>query len=347
MSLKATSASRNPAVFGDAACEKSLRWEEALALLREMQAADLVVSSWPYVHVIKACSISGEVAQAEALLDEMQASGLFVKEGIRTMVARLKRKRRHQTWRDKAPDAGTAALTSRQAEKRAAFAGPPRAAPDRRETESLSAAAVSSPGEQEATVVNGDAIASSEESPKSPAWSESVTTRATSGGGNPTPDTDRAPRHEGAARKKVVRLHAKSLLRNVGQHERFGRWSDIVLDLETAVADPGIKVSMRMYAGCITALANGGRWAEAMRVLEMLLGNGLEPDTRCVTAAIRACARSDPPRWGMALSLFQGLSEPDEGAYVATLSALAKAGQWKTSVKLLDGMQPAGVKPNL
>lgn len=104
---------------------------------------------------------------------------------------------------------------------------------------------------------------------------------------------------------------------------------------------------MRMYESCLTGLASGGRWVEGLAVLERMQGVGLKPNPRCLTAAIKACARASPPKWGLALSLLQGLEEPWVWAYVSALSAVARAGQWKASVALLDRMKEEGVEPNL
>lgn len=143
------------------------------------------------------------------------------------------------------------------------------------------------------------------------------------------------------------RQAVREFIKRIGVHSKAKRWNEIGRELEKARLNPEMKVSMRMYESCITGLALGGRWSEAIEVLEKIHEAGLTPNTRCVTEVIRACARSNPPRWGMAMSLLRGLKEPDVWAYVATLSALSKGGQWKTTVSLLEGMQGIGLEPNL
>lgn len=138
----------------------------------------------------------------------------------------------------------------------------------------------------------------------------------------------------------------KDFLKSTGSHARNRRWTEILSDLDRAMANPDIKVSMRMYEACLRALASGGKWIEALAVLERMQGVGLQPPSRTVTGAIRACANAKPPKWGLAMSLLQGLEQPEVWAYVATLTALAKARQLKASVSLLKEMEARGVKPN-
>lgn len=104
---------------------------------------------------------------------------------------------------------------------------------------------------------------------------------------------------------------------------------------------------MRMYESCLVGLASGGKWVEALAVLERMQGAGLKPNPPCLTAAIKACAKANPPKWGLAISLLQGLDEPWVWAYAAALSALARAGQWKAGAALLEQMRADGVEPNV
>lgn len=69
-----------------AACEKAAKWREALALLRDMQEAQLIVTGGTYTHVVKACTNAGEIGEARALLDEMRSNGMPVKKGTIAMV---------------------------------------------------------------------------------------------------------------------------------------------------------------------------------------------------------------------------------------------------------------------
>lgn len=102
-----------------------------------------------------------------------------------------------------------------------------------------------------------------------------------------------------------------------------------------------------MYESCLVGLASGGKWVEALAVLERMQGAGLKPNPPCLTAAIKACAKANPPKWGLAISLLQGLDEPSVWAYAAALAALARAGQWKAGAALLEQMRADGVEPNV
>lgn len=269
-------------------------------LLRDMQAAELTVTTGTYTHVVKACTNAGEISQARALLNEMRSNGMPVKKGTVAMVEKQFEKRRTQrSWRESSPVASGSPATARG-------------------DGGMGGVAATSSSSSSWTDPLGQ-----EQSPPPPSLSSS----------------SRVPR----ARP------VKHFLRTTGSHARHKRWAEILADLDRAMADPNTKVSMRMYEACLMALASGGKWVEALSVLERMQGVGLKPDSRRVTGAIKACANGKPPQWGLALSLLRGLEHPEVWAYVAALTALARAGQLKASVKLLEEMraEEGDVKPNV
>lgn len=287
-----------------------------------MQSAELTVAGPTYNHVIKACIHAGEVSQAEALMEEMRAAGIHVKSGVAAMVEKRAAQRRGRgSWTELL---GASATT-------APYEGVEAPAPDGRHAR---AAVQNGPVSDNTDVVAGWPRV---HSPDRDAGRTVAGAR----------DTWPIASLYGTARNSPRRTSVRLFLRAVGEHTKRRRWSYIVRELEAATADPGVKVSMSMYHGCLAGLSTGGKWAEAIDVLEKMHEAGLAVDSRCVTAAIRACAKAQPPRWGMAVSLLRGLKEPQVWAYVATLSALANAGQWKASVSVLEEMRPAGVEPNL
>lgn len=308
-------------------------------LLRQMQSADLTVNTATYTHVIKACTNAGEFGEAESLMDEMRDAGIHVKSGTMLMVKSQRDRRRGQASRREFGNGNpTASYDRTRGEPTAGFQDEP-AFVAREDVGFATTTRESSTLGENIMAVAGRATGD--------AWGQR--SWGVDGGA-----TERQTARERTSRRTVAsppppppRVSTKAFLRGVGEHVKSQRWSQIVVELDEAIADPNRKVSKRMYEGCIAGLSVGGRWEDAIGVLEKLQAAGLTPDSRCVTAAIRACARSRPPRWGMAVSLLQGLEEPEVWAYVATLSALAKAGQYKRSLSLLEEMSSAGVEPNL
>lgn len=298
-----------------------------------MQSADLIVNSAIYTHVIKACTNAGEFSQAESLMDEMREAGVYVKSGTKSLVTKQRERRRGQTSR-KGFRSPTANSDRTQDDYNAGFKDEPVFLAH--EDVGIAATRESSPlGEKNIALPRATAEA----------WEERS---QDANGGSSVHTMGQQTSRESAERPFVsTRGSSNAFLRSVGAHAKRQRWLEIVRELDEAIANPNMKVSRRMYEGCIAGLSIGGRWTEAIGVLEKLQTEGLTPDSRCVAAAIRACARSNPPRWGIAVSLLEGLKKPEVWAYVATLSALAKAGQYKKSESLLEEMPSAGVQPNL
>ena len=277
-----------------------------------MQSSELTFRSGTYAQVVKACLNAGELAPAEELVDEMRASGIYVKRSTQAMIEKHKENRggpRSRSDSSRAPSPWTSGILENRP------AGHVRQNKQQQEQEQQATADPDETGETH--------LATASEITPSDAF-------------DAPPSVPSRPRQT-----------TREFLKRVGRNARARRWAEIGRELDEARMDPEVKVSMRMYEGCIAALASGGRWSEAIGVLENIHEAGLTPNAKCVTAAIRACARGEPPRWGMAVSLLRGLKEPDVWAYVATLAALAKARQWKTSVSLLEGMRGRGLEPNL
>lgn len=280
-----------------------------------MQEAELTIRSGAYTQVIKACLNAGEIAQAEDIMDEMRAGGIHVKSSTLAMVTKYRESRsRGRGVRSNSGLAPSSWASSIIAEPRPA--------------DQSSLRQEHRHHQQRDTVESGD----TNTEPQPPA----VDKTSWSAGSSLEPSVN-------LRQRQVVR----EFIKRIGEHSKARRWDEIGRELEKARLNPAMKLSMRMYESCIAGFALGGRWSEAIGVLEKIHEAGLTPNTRCVTEVIRACARSNPPRWGMAVSLLRGLKDPDVWAYLATMSALSKGGQWKTSVSLLEGMQGIGLEPNL
>lgn len=356
-----------------------------MELLRDMQSAELVVSAGSYAHVIKACINAGEVSQAEALLEEMRAADVHVKSRLAALVAKhVERRKQQGGWNESArvsvpptamptttpatasttgPTAPTTASSLAATELYGTALTPrddPPSAWLRTETEPIAALGSYSGSDMSAADQPNSPPRPGRESGQNNADTSSIYKSSQTGASASTHPAlswdaqqqqarggDGGSGGVGDGRKKSPRVAVKTFLRTVGNHAKSRRWGAIVRELEDVTSDPNTKVSMRMYEGCIAGLATGGRWVEALSVLEMIQGAGLIPAASCVTAAIRACAKASPPRWGLAMSLLRGMKEPNVWAYVAALSCLSKGGQWKTCASLLEEMGEVGLEPNM
>ncbi|CAM9279727.1 unnamed protein product [Scytosiphon promiscuus] len=323
------------------ACERAARWQEAVALLREMQEEQLMVTNGTYSHVLKACTNAGEISQARALLSEMRSIGMHAKRATVAMVEKRAERQGGGLSQGTSPPgtANAASVAAGEAERRWSSAAGWDGGDDASGTEQarrddlFPATAVSSFA---SSAAGADAGSVSFSPPPSPRQSP-PTTVASAAAGSSSPSSPKSAR---------VR-NVKQFLLAIGSHSRNRRWAEIVADLDAAMADPHTKVSMRMYEGCLYGLASGGKWVEALAVLEKMQEVGLKPNSNCVTGAIKACGKANPPKWGLALSLLRGLEKPEVWTYVAALTALAKGGQWKASESLMAEMKANGVEPNL
>ncbi|CAM9889222.1 unnamed protein product, partial [Ectocarpus fasciculatus] len=259
------------------ACEKSSRWQEALALLREMNEAELRVTAGTYRHVVKACTNAGEISQARSLLDEMRENRMPMKRGTLAMVEKKAAEALRVGHRPRSASPPPAQAGGEAAPHDSPYTA---AAPD---TEYANASASWTQRD-----LRNDAVLPAVASVAPPRAVDAV---------EPSP------------RPRVQAV--KRFLRSVGSLSRHRRWAEMLAVLDDAIADPNTKVSLRMYEGCLAGLASGGKWVEALSVLERMESSGLKPSARCVTAATGACAKANPPKWGLALSLVRGLEEPE------------------------------------
>lgn len=245
-----------------------------------MHEAELIVTAGTYSHVVKACTNAGEISQARSLLDEMRENDMPVKKGTVAMVEK-KAERRSVGYRPRSASPPPAQPGGEAAPHDSPF---PEAAPD---TEYVNAS-----------------VSWTQQVPRSDAAFPAVASDAPPpAASTPAAAVEPSPR---------PRVHAvKHFLRSVGSHSRHRRWAEMLSELDHAIADPNTKVSLRMYEGCLAGLASGGKWVEALSVLEKMESAGLKPSSRCVTAATKACAKANPPKWGLALSLVRGLEEPE------------------------------------
>lgn len=311
---------------------------EAIDVLRAMQSAEHAVTDSSYFPAIKACLHAGETSKAEALLEEMHAAGIRVKARTTSVVEKhAKRRTDRRRGSNSSPIVENNELPPRKFAS-SSLAGKEKAAvaaeAPRLEIETVPG---HGPGAFEESNAGGHDHATGQTDNLGPF------STLTKGGVALSRRTTTAPptllRSSGASRK--------NFLRTVNIHAQNKQWTEITLALDKAIADPSMKVSMCMYDTCIDGLATGGMWTEAIGVLEKLQRVGLTPSSKGITATIRACARANPPQCGMAMLLLRGSKKLEVWAYVATLSALANAGQWKLSVELMEEMRQDGVKPNL
>lgn len=273
-----------------------------------------MVTTGTYTHVVKACTNAGETSQARDLLAEMRANGMPVKRATVAMVEKCADRRSgrgptRETWQ---PPAAT--MTGNELEQRWSPAAAGRDGVELAQPSTATAAAA-----DDADASRMDHAGNDSFSPATPASSSA------GGGGDgagavsisPPPSPQQTPPPTAAAAAAVASpksarvRNVKQFLLAVGSHSRNRRYAEIVADLDAAMADPRTKVSMRMYEGCLYGLASGGKWVEALAVLEKMQAVGLKPNSSCVTGAIKACGKANPPKWGLALSLLRGLEEPE------------------------------------
>ena len=299
--LSPVSAFPTPPRTTSQACERAARWQEALALLRDMQEAQLDVTSGTFAHVVKACINAGEIGQARALLGEMDASGLRVKKGTIALVEKAAERLRAdgggggggqlRSWNELSPKHRTAAGSgAAQAARPDGRAAAPRSSPGDQDgvfnptgpPQSAAAAAASwrdvLPTATTAAVPPSiTPAATSEHQPFRPAVDDPATSAdrpnssatepvadrdgvafaagvdadagagvslSVTAAGPPLPSADSTA--AGAVRAPRLLLHrtraVKDFIRFIGSHSRNGRWSEILSDLDRAVADPNIKV---------------------------------------------------------------------------------------------------------
>lgn len=184
-----------------------------------MQVDQLNVTGGTYMHVVKACVNAGEIAEATALLDEMRAGGIHVKKGVAAMVESRAERRNARRSRKESWSPADAARPTQPAGASAPW------------SEAIPAAAADSPG-----------------APPSPS-EHSPSSSAADPPPMPAADTAAARLSERAAALLEARppraRTLKEFLRAISGHSRSARWSDIMADLDRAIADPDTKVCRR------------------------------------------------------------------------------------------------------
>lgn len=121
----------------------------------------------------------------------------------------------------------------------------------------------------------------------------------------------------------------------------------VVRLLESAIADPGVKVTMTMYQRVLQWLARMGRPDEAVSVLGMIRDARRDPDPLCFSWAIRACGAARPADPVRAVELLRQMDPPHAWGYAAAISACANGQQWEEGLSLLEKMPSVGLLPNV
>lgn len=108
-------------------------------------------------------------------------------------------------------------------------------------------------------------------------------------------------------------------------------------------------VTVFMYGSCIVHLAKCGRWQEGRKILDKMLGLGLQPDILTVNALLHSCGKA---KWKVALALLRRVRSTGFAlciiSYNTVISACGNCGQWEKALLLLEEMEAVGgVKPNI
>ena len=116
------------------------------------------------------------------------------------------------------------------------------------------------------------------------------------------------------------------------------------------LASLGTRSTQRSFSTTLSALANGGKWQEALYLLERMRQIGMEPSLRCVTAAISSCARHG--KWQQALSLWRAaLASPsiqvDTPCVAAVVDVCAAAGMWRPALRVINDLSEQGLVPTM
>lgn len=91
-------------------------------------------------------------------------------------------------------------------------------------------------------------------------------------------------------------------------------------------------------------------WCRALQLFEGMREAGLEPDAFTYTSVIDACGNGG--RWQEALDLIEIMQQsgpklqPSKVSFTATITACAKSGKSGQAVKLFFDMQSAGIVPD-
>ncbi|KAG5191761.1 hypothetical protein JKP88DRAFT_266401 [Tribonema minus] len=144
----------------------------------------------------------------------------------------------------------------------------------------------------------------------------------------------------------------QQLLRAIQKLGRDQDWQQ-AMDVFARGRQAGIRMSLRVYSGALTALARSGRWREATALLEEALadggsggssgGGGIAPDAALFTAAISAC--EEDAQWESAVRLLSAARaagvEPDALMLAKVATVCARARAWEECLAALTEMREA------
>jgi pentatricopeptide repeat protein len=121
----------------------------------------------------------------------------------------------------------------------------------------------------------------------------------------------------------------------------------LVLDVIDLMREAGVRQLRSTYNACLQACFQTANAACAREVLSTMLAARIDPEITDYTLAILAMCQKDQTEMGwcdQALKLLQEVTEKSSndlplGVYDAVLACLVKERQWKTSIRLLRGME--------
>ncbi|CAM9369923.1 unnamed protein product [Ectocarpus sp. 4 AP-2014] len=164
------------------------------------------------------------------------------------------------------------------------------------------------------------------------------------------------PSVEGAIERKQ-QLKVAELKKQLQRFASLRMWRRATEAFDKAKAD-GLPITAATYTHAINVMSKGGRWKEAIELLEEMIAAGndsnggpkITPSVVSYNAAITACSRASKVPAALRLidemSSRSGLS-PDIYSYAAVMSGLAKARNPGRAIELLGEMRAAGMEPDL
>lgn len=157
----------------------------------------------------------------------------------------------------------------------------------------------------------------------------------------------------GLPRRRRPAEDGKRFVREVSRLGVKGDWRGALSLLRRAEAD-GASVNVIMYNAAIAALAKSGRWKEAMSILDGMeeASKGVARDIVSFSSAMDACraaGKADEAHALLSRMLLAGGSvKPNTRCFNTVLAALAKRGQYRRALSVVEADMPgAGAKPDL
>jgi pentatricopeptide repeat domain-containing protein 1 len=108
------------------------------------------------------------------------------------------------------------------------------------------------------------------------------------------------------------------------------------------VPDHRVCYNLALHACC-----KGGYWAEAIELLNLMAGQGLDPDVNSYNSAINACSHGS--KWEEAVGILRKMKQtvqPNLLSFNAALHGCNKCGKWHMALGLLEEMTAQGLQPN-